>query len=140
MKKSLGKLIEKEIADFTESEKVSFLLSFVQKAFEYETDQVQFGKEMVMYPDQIFHYEKSDCDDRSVLLSFLLRTYTDVKSVALLFPQHIALAVKLPMPTYGETIDYKGNRFTFCDPTFYNAPLGTVIPDADREKMTVLAY
>ncbi len=140
LERSLGKLLKDQLQGKSESEQVAFLMSFVQKAFDYETDQLQFGREKVMYPEQIIHYSKSDCDDRTVMLSYLLRTFTDVKSIALLFPQHIALAVKLPMPTFGETVDYMGNRFTFCDPTFYNAPLGTVIPDADRSRMEVLSY
>ena len=124
----------------TETEAVSLMLSFTQKAFEYQTDQLQFGIEKIMYPDEFIHFDKSDCDDRVVFMNYLIDLFTDVKTVALLFPQHIALGAKLPLPAYGETVDYAGNRFTFCDPTFYNAPLGTVIPQADRSKMEVLSF
>lgn len=140
LEKSLKKQIEAELKDKTQIEAVALLLSFTQKAFEYQTDQLQFGEEKILFPDQFIHYQKSDCDDRVVFLNYLINLFTEVKTVALLFPQHIALGAKLPMPAYGETVDYAGNRFIFCDPTFYNAPLGTVIPQADREQMKVLSF
>lgn len=140
LERSLKKQLSEDLKNMTETEAVSLMLSFTQKAFEYQTDQLQFGIEKIMYPDEFIHFDKSDCDDRVVFMNYLIDLFTDVKTVALLFPQHIALGAKLPLPAYGETVDYAGNRFTFCDPTFYNAPLGTVIPQADRSKMEVLSF
>ena len=140
LERSLQKQIGDAIAQMTEVEAISLLLSFSQKAFEYQTDQVQFGYEKIFFPDQLMHYPYSDCDDRVVFMNYLVRLFLDVETVALLFPQHIALGVRLAQPAYGETLDFGGKSFTFCDPTFYNAPLGTVIPQADREQMRVLIY
>lgn len=140
LEKSLKKQIGEDLKNKTQVEVVSLLLSFTQKAFEYQTDQLQFGKEKILFPDQFIHFQQSDCDDRVVFLNYLIQLFTEVKTVALLFPQHIALGAKLSMPTYGESVDYAGNRFIFCDPTFYNAPLGTVIPQADRDRMKVLSF
>lgn len=140
LERSLQKQIGETIAEMTQVEAVSLLLSFTQKAFEYQTDQIQFGEERVFFPDQFIHYQMSDCDDRVVFLNYLIGLFTDVKTVALLFPQHIALGAKLPMPAYGESVDFGGNRFIFCDPTFYNAPPGAVIPQADRDQMKVLIF
>lgn len=140
LEQSLKKEIEKDIKDKTQVEIVSLLLSFTQKAFEYQTDQIQFGREKIFFPDQFIYYDKSDCDDRVVFFNYLLELFTEVQTIALLFPQHIALGAKLPIPSYGETIDYAGNRFIFCDPTYHNAAIGTVIPQADRSQIKILSY
>ena len=73
LEKSLKKEIGKDLENLTQVEMVSLLLSFAQKAFEYQTDQQQFGQELIMFPDQVIHYEKSDCDDRVVFLNYLLK-------------------------------------------------------------------
>lgn len=140
MKKSVQKTFAPYLEGLSTMDQVQFLLEFVQKAFEYQSDAMQFGKERVMYPEEMFDRPYADCDDRVVLLSYLLRTFTDLPMVAIAFPQHVALAVRLPSPTYGETISYKGYTFTFCDPTYFNAPLGSVIPQADRSKMEVIEF
>ncbi len=140
LEKSLRKAITPDLKDKSQVEIIALLLSFSQKAFDYETDQIQFGRERVFYPEQFIHFEKSDCDDRAVFFNYLISLFTEVKTVALLFPQHIAIGANLPQPAFGETVDYAGSRFTFCDPTFYNAPIGTVIPQADRNQMKVLSF
>ncbi|MFT6867480.1 MAG: hypothetical protein ACJA08_002323 [Cyclobacteriaceae bacterium] len=140
LKKSVQKTFHPHLEGLSVMDQVLFLLEFVQKAFEYQSDAIQFGKERVMYPEEMFDRPFADCDDRVVLLSYLLRTFTDLPMVAVAFPQHVALAVRLPSPTYGETINYQGYTFTFCDPTYFNAPLGSVIPQADRSKMEVIEF
>ncbi|MFY0599426.1 MAG: hypothetical protein JXR03_07120 [Cyclobacteriaceae bacterium] len=140
LKKSVEKSFQPYLEGLNTVGKVQFLMTFVQKAFEYESDKVQFGKERVMYPEELFFHSSSDCDDRVVLLAYLLRTFTDVPMVALSFPQHVALGLRLPSATFGETIKYKGYTFTFCDPTYLNAPLGSVIPQADRSKISVIDF
>lgn len=140
LKKSLEKTFKPYLEPLSEVDQVTFLMRFVQKAFDYQTDQIQFGKERVMYPEELFHHDYADCDDRVVLLAFLLRTFTDVPVIALSFPQHIALGVRLPNFNFGESIEYKGYTFAFCDPTYFNAPLGAVIPKADRTSISVIEF
>ncbi|MEO9474419.1 MAG: hypothetical protein ABJG41_02760 [Cyclobacteriaceae bacterium] len=140
MKKSVEKSFDEHMSGKSEVEKVQFLLEFVQKAIDYQSDKIQFGKEKVMYPEEVLFYDFADCDDRVVLLNYLIRTFTDVPVVVVSFPQHVALAVRLPSPTFGETISYKGYTFTFCDPTYLNSPLGSVIPQADRSKIEVIEF
>jgi hypothetical protein len=138
--RSLLQSLKPYMSDLTETQRISFLLEFVQKAFEYRTDQLQFGRERTMYPEELFFFPYSDCDDRVALMAYLLRLFTDTPTVAITFPQHVALAVRLPAPTFGETIKHKGYTFTFCDPTYYSAPLGSVIPSADRSKISVVEF
>ncbi len=138
--KSLENSLLPYMADLSEVQRVNFLLEFVQKGFTYQSDSRQFGKERVLYPEEVFSYPYSDCDDRVVLLAYLLRTFVDVPMVALGFPQHIALGLKLSSPVFGESIKYNGYKFTFCDPTYLNAPLGAVIPSADRDQLRVIEF
>jgi len=125
------------MSEMKEIEKVKFLLAFVQ-SFPYKTDSEQFGSERIFYPDEFLAYSHSDCDDRVVFLAYLLRIFTDLNVIAVVFPQHVVLAIHLPPPTYGESVLFKGRKYTFCDPTYFNAPLGAVIPEADKSKAKIL--
>lgn len=138
--KSVEKALNPLLEGLSDINRIQFLMEFVQKGFEYKSDSRQFGKEQVYFPEEMFSQEFSDCDDRVVLLAYLLRKFVDVPMVALGFPQHVALGLKLNGPVFGESVKYHGLDFTFCDPTYLNAPLGVVIPSADRSKMKVIEF
>lgn len=135
--KSLKKQFDPIFDKMTQIQKGRFLLAFVQ-SFPYQTDNQQFGVERIFYPDEFLAYRYSDCDDRVVFLNYLLRIFTDMDVIAVVFPQHVALALHLPPPIYGESVLHEGRKYTFCDPTYFNAPLGAVIPEADKSKARIL--
>ena len=128
------------LVEKSDIEKVNFLLEFVQKGFAYQADSRQFGRERVMFPEEVLFHQFSDCDDRVVLLSYLLRIFVDIPAIGVGFPQHVALGLKLASAVSGESIKYNGYVFTFCDPTYLNAPLGSVIPTANRDEIKVIEF
>ena len=77
----------------TELEAVNFLLRLVQTAFDYKTDQDQFDREKYMIPDEIFFYEYSDCDDRSIFFATIVRDILGLDVVGLRYSRHLAVAV-----------------------------------------------
>ncbi|MFB6355056.1 MAG: hypothetical protein ABEJ65_00885, partial [bacterium] len=60
-------------SDMKKREKLRFLLRFAQSAFEYKTDQDQFGNEKYMVPAQTIFYPYSDCEDRSMLFMWIVK-------------------------------------------------------------------
>lgn len=140
LKKSLEKSLSPYLEGLTQIEKLKFLLEFCQKGFQYRSDTRQFGVERAMYPEELFFYPFSDCEDRVALLAYLISIFAETPIVAVGFPQHVALGARLTGPAFGESVEYKGFTFTFLDPTYYNAPIGTVISTADRTKMQVIEF
>ncbi len=112
-----------------ESEKVNFLLNFVQNAFVYQTDDQQFKKEKFMLPDQVIHYPACDCEDRAVLFAYLVRNLVGIDVIGLEYPGHISTAVRFSKDQNGDFLLYKGNKFVVADPTYINAPFGMTMPD-----------
>ena len=108
---------------------VNTLLSFVQFAFEYKTDPEQFGREKYFFPEELFHYPFSDCEDRSALFATLVRTLLGKKVVALHFSDHLATAVHFNQADLkGNSLSYKGKKYMICDPTYIGADMGKLIP------------
>ena len=126
-KESLALALKTYLDKLTKAEATGLLLSFVQNAFEYQTDQEQFGKEKFLFPDELFHYQASDCEDRSVLFAWLARNLLDIKVVGLAFEGHMATAVCIE-GIEGAGFEHDGCRYIVADPTFIAAPIGLVMP------------
>ncbi len=116
------------LADYSETEAVNVILRFVQTAFEYQTDQQQFGYEKPMFVEEALFYPYCDCEDRSVLFSYLVREIMSLDVIALDYPGHIATAVQFSKPVQGDSVTYRGRRYVICDPTYINADIGMSMP------------
>jgi hypothetical protein len=120
----LGKLVEGK----SEEASVNLLLRFVQTAFAYKTDGDQFGREKYFFPEELFLYEYSDCEDRSVLFSYLVKELLGLDVVALTFPGHVATAVQFNSDVSGVKVRRGGREYVVADPTYINATVGMVMP------------
>jgi len=111
-----------------ESEAANVLLRFVQTAFQYQTDDEQFGKEKTFFADEVLFYPACDCEDRSILYSYLVRRILQLDVIGLNYPGHIATAVKLNSDLDGDHILYKKSKYVISDPTYINANIGVAMP------------
>lgn len=112
----------------TETEALNILLHFVQTAFQYQTDDQQFGKENSLFPDETLYYEYCDCEDRSFLFSYLVEELLGKSVIGLDYPGHIATAVEIQYQIEGDKIFFDGKNYLVCDPTYINADIGVVMP------------
>ena len=105
---------------------VDILLNFVQTAFDYKTDADQFGREKYFYPEESIAYPYCDCEDRSALFGWLVKTYLGLPVIGLEYPNHLATAVCLgnDVNIDGDAFMYGGNKFYVCDPTYIGASTG----------------
>ena len=125
---SLLKELNTQLKGKTELEAVNFLLRFTQKSFAYKTDDDQFSYEKVMFPEETIFYPYSDCEDRSIMFSTLVKNLLDLNVVGIKFPDHLATAVELSSHIKGDSFKYKGKRYTISDPTYINANAGMTMP------------
>lgn len=109
-------------------ESINILLRFVQTAFDYKTDDQQFGKEKSFYAEEIIYYPYSDCEDRSVFFAYLVEKLLKKDVVMLNYPDHVATAVDMGDKTVGAYLTYKGKKYSVADPTYINATVGMVMP------------
>ena len=108
------------------SEALNFVLHFVQKAFKYERDQEQFGREKVMFAEETLFYNNSDCEDRAVLYARLVKDLFGIGVVGVKYKDHMSAALHVPMR--GDSVKVSGQRYLLADPTYINASLGQSIP------------
>lgn len=104
------------------SEAINFVLHFVQNAFKYEIDNDQFSREKVMFAQETLYYDKSDCEDRAILFSYLIKEFFGISVVGVKYKDHMATALYIPLE--GDSVSVKSKRFVIADPTYINATVG----------------
>lgn len=128
VKRNLYPTLKKHIAGKSELEAANILINFVQTAFDYKSDQDQFGYERPLFGDELFYYPYSDCEDRSILFSILVRDLLKLEVVLLNYPGHLATAVRFNEEVSGYYFLINGQKFVLCDPTYIGAPVGDCMP------------
>lgn len=109
----------------------------LQTAFEYKTDEEQFGGKRSLFADESLYYPYCDCEDRSILLSILVRDLVGLDVVLLQFPGHLATAVKFNEEVEGDWLDLEDGRYVVCDPTYIGAPVGMAMPEGKAQGVNV---
>lgn len=128
------------IAGKSEAEAANILINFVQTGFEYATDDEQFGYEKPFFVEELFYYPYCDCEDRSILYSYLVRNLLGLDVVLLDYPDHIATAVRFNENVGGDYLMVGGQKYTVCDPTYIGATIGMTMPAYKSVSAKVLKY
>lgn len=128
-KETLAAALKPLIDGMDELKATNLILRFVQTAFAYKTDPEQFGREKYFFAEELFYYPFCDCEDRSVLFSYLVRELLGLKTIGLEYTGHISTAVAFSSEQTGDCLVYNNNRYIIADPTYINAPVGLAMPE-----------
>lgn len=126
--------VERQLAPalqgMTQETAINHLLHFVQYAFQYKTDEEQFGYEKWFFAEETIASSYSDCEDRSILFAQLVRHLLKMPVVLVYYPgKHLATAVRFSNPdTTGDYVTVDGAKYLLCDPTYTGAGLGMGMP------------
>ncbi len=121
----------------SELEAANRLLNFVQTAFEYGYDDELWGDDRALFAEETMYYPYSDCEDRSILYSHLVRDLLGLDVALVYYPGHLATAVCFNGEVQGDYIIIDNRRFVICDPTYINALVGESMPTVNSNNMRV---
>ncbi len=129
LRQSIVEQLRGQLAGLKQKEAVNSLLAFIQTAFPYQTDEELHGFEKPYFIEEMFLQPASDCEDRSMLYSFLLREVLGVPNVIVGYDDHVAVAVHLDQSSVrGAKIEVDGKDYYISDPTYKGARTGRVMP------------
>lgn len=127
-------LIGKDRLEATEE-----LLNFVQTAFVYEYDDTVWGDDRGFFAEETLFYPYSDCEDRSILFSRLVRDLLGLKVVLIYYPNHLATAVKFEeQQPKGDYLALPDGNYFIADPTYSGATVGMSMPSMRDKNITVI--
>ncbi len=139
IKEMLYPVLIRCIAGKTQEEAANMLINFVQTAFSYKTDDDYWGYERSFFPEETLFYPFSDCEDRAILFTRLIRDLLGLNAILLYYPGHIAAAVEFSEDIPGDYLILdNGRRFLVCDPTYINATIGMTMPGMDNASAVVI--
>lgn len=132
--RSLYPALRNALAGCTPLEEVNRLLNWVQTGFVYEYDEKVWGHDRAFFPEETLYYPFSDCEDRAILFSRLVRDLLGLDVALVYYPGHLATAVMLGDDASGDAMIIDGRRFLVCDPTYSGAPAGKQMSVVDGSK------
>ena len=136
---SLYPALKAAIAGKTEEQAANILINFVQTAFTYGYDNEVWGHDRAFFAEETLFYPYSDCEDRAILFSRLVRDLIGLDVILIMYPGHMATAVHFNQSVKGDYVTYNGKRYLVCDPTYINAPIGITMKGMDNNKIKAIA-
>jgi len=124
--KDIASSLKKYVDGKKMSDAMNFVLHFVQNSFEYERDDQQFGREKVMFAQETLYFNKSDCEDRAILFSHLIKELFGIRVEGVKYKDHMATALLVPMQ--GDKVVDGKRELVLADPTYINASIGQSMP------------
>ena len=126
-----------QIHGMSEVEAVNRLLNIVQTGLVYGYDSEIWGEDRVFFAEESLYYPYSDCEDRTVLFSRLVRDLVGLDVALVMVPGHMLAAVHFNDDVRGSYMTLDGRDFVLCEPTCSEgAPVGLVNLD-DNAKLQV---
>ncbi|MEY8684832.1 hypothetical protein AB9N12_01380 [Bacteroides sp. AN502(2024)] len=120
------------------AEAVDILCHWVQTAFVYEYDDKVWGADRAFFADETLYYPYCDCEDRSILLTRIVRDLLGLKCALVYYPGHLATAIAIGDEVKGDHILINNTKYIVCDPTYIGAPIGMTMPDMDNKSAKVI--
>ena len=101
---------DKSISGMNEKDAVGILLNWVQTAYEFGNDDKIWGHDRAFFAQETLYYPYSDCEDRAILFSRLVRDLVGLDVVLLYYPGHLATAVAFNDEVKGDYLTYKNRK------------------------------
>ena len=87
---SVNNVLKDRIQNMTEQQKLNYLLAFVQSLPYHSRDKEDSsGIDPFYFPEESIFYGKTDCEDRTFLLCYLLAINTNIKPFIMDYKEHV---------------------------------------------------
>ena len=127
-----------QLKGLSQEQAVGKLLNWVQTGFVYEYDDKVWGHDRAFFAEETLYYPYCDCEDRSILLTRLVRDLLGLKCILVYYPGHLASAVAFDDHVSGDYILLQGKRFVIADATYIDAPVGMTMTGMDNQTAKVI--
>lgn len=138
LREELYPQLRPKLQGLSQLESVTRLLNLIQTGLVYEYDENIWGRDRAFFAEETLYYPYCDCEDRSILLSRLVRDLVGLKAILVYYPGHLAMAIHFTEDVTGDYILYNGEKYIVCDPTYIAASVGRTMPGMDNNQARVI--
>lgn len=108
------------------------------ECFLYAYDEEVWGYDRAFHAEETLFYPYCDTEDRSILLSRLIRDVVGLDVLFVYYPEHTAIAVCFTDEYVKGTFVVKDGRYyVICDPTYIGSNVGEEMPMVEGKEKTV---
>ncbi|MBQ1986750.1 MAG: transglutaminase domain-containing protein [Muribaculaceae bacterium] len=136
-KEAIYPVIKKAIEGKSEYAAVNIIMDWVE-TYKYGYDDKVWGYDRAFFPDETIFYPSSDCEDHAILFTRLVTDLIGLKTALIYYPGHLAAAVQFNGDVAGDYIEYKGAKYTVCDPTIYYGKAGRTMRGVSNDQATII--
>lgn len=136
-KEAIYPVIKKAIEGKSEYAAVNIIMDWVE-TYKYGYDDKVWGYDRAFFPDETIFYPSSDCEDHAILFTRLVTDLIGLKTALIYYPGHLAAAVQFNGDVAGDYIEYKGVKYTVCDPTIYYGKAGRTMRGVSNDQATII--
>lgn len=123
----------------SEIDAVNMILNTIQTGLKYEYDDKVWGGDRAFFSEESLYYPYCDCEDRSILLTRIVRDVLGLNCLLVYYPGHLAAAIEFSDNSVrGDYITLNGRKFVIADPTYINAPVGCTMPGMNNAGAKVI--
>ena len=137
LREDLVSQLREQLGHMTKKEAVNSLMNLCHKGFNYSTDQDFHGFEKPYFLEENFIYDRNDCEDRAIFLSYLLWNALDLPCQLIQYPGHESTAVAVSEDVSGCYYDTDGVRYYSADPTYIGSTVGMVMSSFRNTSPTI---
>ncbi|MBQ9203322.1 MAG: hypothetical protein IJ155_03675 [Prevotella sp.] len=149
LQETLVRQMKQKLAGKRQLEQVNELLWWVQgnlytpenkdeNCFLFRYDDEVWGYDRALYSEETLFYPYCDTEDRSILLSRLIRDVVGLDVVFIYYPGHTAIGVCITdEDVKGNYVVKDGRHYVICDPTYIGADAGEEMPPMTGKEKTV---
>ncbi len=131
--------LKERLKNVTPLTSVNMLLNWVQTGFEYEYDNIVWEQDRAFFAEETLYYPFSDCEDRAILFSHLVRDLVGLDVVLVYYPGHLATAVCFnDNKVDGDYLMLDERKFIIADPCYRRARVGCTMPDMDNKVAEII--
>ena len=147
---TLVKDMKKKLKGLSQREAVQMLLSWIlgkvdfegkeqrPETFLFRYDEDVWGKDRAFYAEETLYYPWCDAEDRSILMSRLVRDVLGLRVVFIYYQEHTAIGVCFTdEDVKGAYVVKEGMHFVICDPTYIGSNIGEEMPSMKDKEKTV---
>ena len=151
LQQTLVKQMKDKLKGKSQKEQVQHILSWLHgdvdlekkvtnaNMFLYCYDEDVWGYDRPFYAEETLFYPYSDTEDRSILLSRLVRDVVGLDVVFIYYPGHTAIGVCITdEDVKGTYVVLKGRHYVICDPTYIGGYVGEEMPAVKGQERTVM--
>ena len=139
IKEQLIEPMKEKLKGLSQKDAVQQMLWWVQTGFQYNYDEDVWGRDRAFFGEETLFYPYCDCEDRSILLSHLVRDILGLNVILIYYPGYLAMAVNFTDEVNGDYIMYDNKKFVVCDPTYILSSVGETMPSMkDKETVVIL--